>query len=256
VSECLDAYRFNEAANSIYEFVWHEFCDWYIETVKPSIGDKASQTILYKILEKSLRMLHPFMPFITEEIWRRLPATGASSGESIMLQPWPHVQKEMISAQAEDEMKRLIQLVTAMRNIRAVWNIDPREEMSAIVNMRAGKKKDLIMDNADLVKHMARVADLKVGGHAKPKNAAVSVIGSMEVYVPLEGLIDFEKEKARLKKDEIRLAAELHALLGRLKDKEFLSKAPEEVVEKQKARKLEIEAQMKRLRENLKEIAA
>jgi len=255
VAECLDSYKFNEAANSIYDFVWHEFCDWYIETAKSTITERTSQVILYKILEKSLRMLHPFMPFITEEIWQKLPHEKDHSDDSIMLQPWPHLQKEMVSKEAEDEMERLIRIVSAIRNIRAVWNIDPRTEVSAIANIHAGKDEQLISENADLVKRMARITDLKVGKHAKPKNSAASVVGAIEIYVPLEGLIDFDKEKARLKKEEARLEAELRALAGRLKNKEFLSKAPEDVVENQKARKLELEDQIKKFKDNLKEIA-
>ena len=120
VQDCLDGYKFNEAANSIYEFVWHEFCDWYIEIAKISINEKNTQIILYKVLEKTLRMLHPFMPFITEEIWQQIPRSKGVLGESIMIQPWPHLQKEMISKNAEAEMKRLIDIVTAIRNIRSI----------------------------------------------------------------------------------------------------------------------------------------
>lgn len=254
VAECLDEYKFNEAANSIYEFVWHEFCDWYIEMAKSTIGEKTSQVILYKMLEKSLRMLHPFMPFITEEIWQKLPHEKDHPGLSIMLQPWPHVQKEMISKDAEDDMQRLIQFVTAIRNIRSVWNIDPRTEVNVLANTHGGKDVKLLSDNSDLIKRMARASDIKVGSHAKPENAAVSVVGSIEVYVPLQGLIDFEKEKARLKKEELRLEAELKSLSGRLKNREFLSKAPEDVVAGQKARKTEVEEQIKKLKDNLKEI--
>lgn len=254
VAECLDEYKFNEAANSIYEFIWHEFCDWYIETAKSTIGEKPSQVILYKMLEKSLRMLHPFMPFITEEIWQKLPHEKDHAGDSIMLQPWPRVQKEMISKNAEEEMQRLIQFVTAVRNIRSVWNIDPRIEVSAIANTHISSDEKLLSGNCDLIKRMARVTDLKVGIHAKPENAAVSVVGTIEVYVPLEGLIDFEKEKARLKKEALRLEAEHKSLSGRLKNKEFISKAPEDIVAGQKARKVEVEEQLKKIKDNLKEI--
>ena len=256
VGECLDQYRFNEAANAIYEFIWHEFCDWYIETTKTTIGQASSQVILYKILEKSLRMLHPFMPFITEEIWQRLPRSKDQAGESIMLTSWPHVQKEMMSKKCEAEMQEIIQLVTAIRNIRAVWNIDPKTDMDAIINVSDRSDVKMINDNIDLVKRMARVCGLKVGAHAKPKSAATSVVGAMEVYVPLEGLIDFQKEKARLEKEMGRMAQEMKGLTGRLKDKHFLSKAPEEVVEKQRQRKAELAMQMEKLKENLKEIAA
>ena len=254
VGKCLDEYKFNEAANSIYEFLWHEFCDWYIEIAKADMGTKTSQVILYKVLEKSLRMLHPFMPFITEEIWQKLPRSKDAKGDSIMLQSWPHVQKEMISGKAEEEMKYLVELITSIRNIRSVWNIGQHTEIQVFVNIHDDKEKDLLAGNADFVRRLARISDIKIGHHAKPKNAAVSIVGGAEVYVPLEGLIDFEKEKARLGKDLVKMEVELKGLTGRLKDKNFLSKAPEEVVENQKARKAELGIQIGKMKGNLKEI--
>jgi valyl-tRNA synthetase len=254
VEGCLGQYKFNEAANAIYEFIWHEFCDWYIELAKPAIGSKSSQVILYKVLEKSLRMLHPFMPFITEEIWQKLPREKGRAADSIMLQPWPRVQKGMADPAAEESMRRLIEIVTAARNLRSVWNIEPRAEIEVIANTASDNDGKLLTENADLVRRMARAGSLKVGRHAKPKNAAAAVVGVVELYVPLEGLIDFGKEKARLEKEEARLELERRSLAGRLGNKEFLSKAPEDVVAGQKARMAEVEEQIKRLRDNLKEI--
>ncbi len=254
VGKCLDEFKFNEAANAIYEFVWHEFCDWYIEIVKPTINEKNSQVILYKILEKSLRMLHPFMPFITEEIWQKLPRSKGVTGESIMVQPWPHIQSEMISKKDEDDMKRLIELITSIRNMRAVWNIEPRTKTSVVINIHDSEVEKLLADNVDLVKSLARIADLKYGAHPKPESSAVSIVGNMEVYMPLEGLIDFEKEKLRLVKEEARMQAEMKSLTTRLNDNNFTSRAPREVVEKQEERKAELAIQIKKMSENLKEI--
>lgn len=254
VGECLDSYRFNEAANAIYEFIWHEFCDWYIEIAKASISEKTSQVILYKVLEKSLRMLHPFMPFITETIWQKIPHEKDRAGDTIMLQPWPHIQKEMVSKESEEKMERIIQVVTAIRNIRSVWNIDPRTDVAVVLNIHDARDQQLIAENADLMKRMARIGDLKAGKLAKPKNAAVSVVGTLEVFVPLEGLIDFAKERARLEKEALRMASEYKGLTGRLSNEEFLSKAPEDIIAGQRARKTELEAQMAKLNENLKEI--
>jgi valyl-tRNA synthetase len=171
-----------------------------------------------------------------------------------MLQSWPHVQKEMISAGAESDMRKLIEVVTAIRNMRSVWNVEPRTEVDVITNTGSDKEEKLLSENLGLVKRMARVKDLKVGRNAKPKNAAASVVGGTEIYLPLEGLIDFEKEKARLKREEARLEAEHRSLSGRLKNKEFLSKAPGDVVAGQKARRSEVGEQIKKLRDNLREI--
>jgi valyl-tRNA synthetase len=252
VTECLDEYKFNEAANAIYEFIWHEFCDWYIEIAKVTIAEKSSQIILYKILEKSLRMLHPIMPFVTDEIWRKLPRK--TPVDSIMIQNWPHVQKEMISKLAEGQMKELVELIVAVRNIRSVWNIDPQAGVEAIINVQEAGTEKILRENEEFIKRMAKVASLKVGKAAKPANAAVSVVGRIEIYVPLEGLIDFGKEKARLKKKEERIDSEIKSISARLKDKNFTGKAPEEVVEKQKARKDELEVQLKKLKSNLSQV--
>ncbi len=253
VGKCLDQYKFNEAANAIYEFIWHEFCDWYIEIAKSTITEKSSQVILYKVLEKSLRMLHPVMPFVTEEIWQKLPPEDKGT-DSIMMQKWPHVQKQMISKSAEAQMKDLIELITSIRNMRAVWNIDPQTAVSVIVNIHEPRGEKLLRENEGFIKRMSRVSDIKIGKIAKPKGSAVSVVGQFEVYVPLEGLIDFEKEKARLKKEEDRISNEIKSIGSRLKDKNFTAKAPKEVVEKQGLRKNELEIQLKKLKNNLKEI--
>ena len=253
VTKCLDEYKFNEAANSIYEFIWHEFCDWYIEIAKSTITEKTSQVILYKVLEKSLRMLHPIMPFVTEEIWRKLPREHGGA-DSIMVQPWPHIQKEMISKEAESTMKELIELVSAIRNMRAVWNIDPQKTIDTVINVHEAAAEKFLHENEGFIKRMARISRLTVGRNAKPKNAAVSVVGRLEAYLPLEGLIDFAKEISRLKKEEERVAREIGSIAARLKDKEFIKKAPKEVVEKQGLRKTELKAQLKKIKSNLKEI--
>ena len=254
VGKCLDEYKFNEAANSIYEFMWHEFCDWYIETAKSTIEKKTTQAILYSVLEESLRMCHPFMPFVTEEIWMKLPRRKGAKGESIMTSPWPAVRRELIANAAEDDMKRIIELVTAVRNLRSVWNIEPRLEIKASVNTAGTKDDRLLNENAEFIKRLARISTLEIGKTAKPKNAACAVLSGLEIYLPLQGIIDFEKEKKRLRKEADRASAEAASINSRLKDTNFVSKAPEEVVNKQRERVKELGLLVKRLKGNLKEI--
>jgi valyl-tRNA synthetase len=254
VGKCLDEYKFNEAANSIYEFFWHEFCDWYIEMVKLSITEKRTQVILYKILEKSLRMLHPFMPFVTEEIWQKLPRERSGGDDSIMVQPWPHLQSQMISGDTEAKMQHMIEIVTAIRNIRSVWNIDPKTTINAILNIHKPEDEKILSDVADIIRKLSRVSDIKIGKFPKPKSSAVSVVRDIEVYVPLEGLIDFEKEKARIKKEEARIDKEIASITSRLSDENFTSKAPEEIVKKQSDYKEELVLQIQKLRDNLKNL--
>jgi valyl-tRNA synthetase len=171
-----------------------------------------------------------------------------------MVQPWPHVQKEMISIDAEEKMKELIELVATIRNMRSVWNLEPKREIEVIINIHKTGDEKTILENIDFVKRLARASKIDIGKFAKPKNAASGIVGSLEVFLPLEGLIDFDKERLRLKKEEIRMASEIKSISGRLKDKNFTSKAPEEVVAKQEAYKAELELQIKKLRNNLKEI--
>jgi len=252
IGEYLDEYKFNEAANYIYEFLWHEFCDWYIEIAKSRMSEKTTQIILYKVLEKSLRMLHPFMPFITEEIWQKLP--HAPSDESIMTAPWPHIQKQMISKEDEALMAELIELITAVRNIRSVWNIEPQGAIDVIVKPHDEKDIRAISANEEFIKRMARISSLKVGAFPKPKNAAVTVIGSLEIYVPLEGLIDFKKEKERLEKELARVDGEIKSIGARLKNKGFTDKAPKEVIDKQRQRKSELEVQIEKIKDNIRQV--
>ena len=253
VGKCLDEYRFNEAANAIYEFLWHEFCDWYIEIAKISLNEKTTQIILYKVLEKSLRMLHPFMPFVTEEIWQKLPREKEAA-PSIIISSWPHLQKDPVSKESEKAMAGIIELVTSIRNMRAVWNIEPQRDIEIMINVHDAKHEKMIIQNSGFIKKLSRISDLKTGKLEKPKSSAVSVVGDLEVYLPLAGLIDFEKERVNLKKEEERMAGEIKAITARLKDKNFTKKAPKEVVEKQKARKLELEGQIRKVKDNMKEL--
>lgn len=254
VEKCLAGYRFNEAANAIYEFFWHDFCDWYIETAKTSLGAGSTQVILYKVLEKSLRMLHPFMPFATEEIWRMLPREHGDAGDSIMAQPWPHIQKEMVSKKDETRMREVIDLITAIRNIRSVWNIELHKEVAASVSVRGKHGGGLFAENAEMIKRLARLSGFEIGTFPKPKNCAMSVVGRAEVYVALEGMIDIGKERSRLERERERIAGEIGLVAGRLKDRSFLSKAPKDVIEKQNLRREELEAQKKKLDVSLKNL--
>ena len=254
VTKCLDEFKFNEAANAIYEFLWHEFCDWYIEISKPDLEEKTTQLILYKVLEKSLRMLHPVMPFVTEEIWQKLPHDKDSLSDSIMISKWPHIQKEIISAKAETDMRKIIDVITAIRNMRSAWDVVPGAQINIRINTHDASDSKLLEENSAMIKRLARIADIKVGKISKPKGAAVSVVGTLEVYMPLEGLIDLEKEKSRLKKEEERVLGAIKSMEARLGDSNFTRKAPKDVVEKQRVQLVELELQLKKLKANLKTI--
>ena len=160
----------------------------------------------------------------------------------------------MISINAEEDMKKLIDVITAIRNIRAAWDIVPGSRINVLVNTHDASDSKLLEGNAEMIKRLGRITDIKVGRMSKPKGAAASVVGTMEIYVPLEGLIDLEKERARLKKEEDRVSGAIKSLESRLSDKNFTSRAPKDIVEKQRVQLAELTLQLKKLKANLKTV--
>ncbi|MBU4376196.1 MAG: valine--tRNA ligase, partial [Candidatus Omnitrophica bacterium] len=253
VQKNIDQYRLNDAASRIYEFFWHDFCDWYIEFSKLTQQDEATQVILYKVLEKSLRILHPFMPFITEEIWQNLPHNEGP----VMASSWPHVQKQFISKELEESVADIIEIITAIRNIRAEWNIDAKAEVSAVLSYKKPETGAVLKEFDGYIKRLCRLKSLEYGkGLKKPAHSAYAPSKVAEVYIPLEGVIDFEKESVRLKKKRDEVKKNMGSLEARLKDKNFIARAPAEIVERNKLSKSELESTLKRLEENLKDIEA
>ena len=232
-SKSLDSYKINDAANRIYDFLWHEFCDWYLEMAKLTIDEPHTQVTLYKVLEKSLRVLHPLMPFITEEIWQRLPREHGT--KSIMITSWPHAQKEFINETIDREMQLLINIIQSVRNMRAAWRIDHKMKLDIIVCSGSKRVADTLNKNSSYVQKLAGVKKLEVSKISKKcAHSAVSVIEDIEIFLPLEGIIDIEKEKKRLTEKRDKLKECLVRAQGKLKNKSFVSKAPKNVVEKAK----------------------
>ena len=210
-----------------------------------------TQMVLYKTLEKTLRMLHPIMPFITEEIWQRLP----HEGESIMLSTWPHTQEQIIDSKAELDMKVLIDVITSVRNARSVWHIDSGSQIDILLKCKDAHTRKVIKDNELYLKRLAKVKDLKIADQIKkPKHSATSLAGEIEIFVPLEGIIDFEKEKKNLTKRLDETERILKGITSKLKNKDFLKKAPKDVVNKEKEKKLELEGTIGRLKKNLEDL--
>ena len=251
VTGSLEQYRLNEAASRLYEFFWHELCDWYIEFSKLSSNDRTTQIILYKVLEKTLRMLHPFMPFVTEELWQNLPHEQGP----IMVSTWPHLQKQFISEKLEEEVQGVIEVITAIRNIRSEWNIDQKAQIKVVLSYGQTKHEAILKELEPYIKKLCRVKSLVTGKKlAKPPHSAYAAPKMAEVYIPLEGIIDFEREVNRLVKQKTDIVKRLEQITGKLKNKNFISKAPKDVVEKNKLSKNEFESTLKRLDENLKDI--
>ena len=249
VATLLDEYKINEAAKLIYGFFWHEFCDWYLEFAKSTFTNINTQVVMYKVLEKSLRMLHPFMPFISEEIWQLVP----HEGESIMVSPWPHMQKKIIDKKADDDMALFIGVVSTIRNMRSAWNIDANKSISVYLKAAGKANRDLLEENKDYLKRFAKIENLKIAKDLKkPKASAAGVFNEIELYIPLQGVIDYEKEKIRLTKKLDELKARLKGLSLKLKNKKFLENAPKEIIANCKASYEEAKNQAKKLEANLK----
>jgi valyl-tRNA synthetase len=228
VNDALEEYRFNDAAGSIYQFIWHEFCDWYIETSKTEMSGEAKRTLLYT-LERVLRMLHPFMPFLTEEIWQALPIKRKK--ESIMVSEFPYGLPE--DGEAEGMMARVIDAVTGVRSIRGELNISPAEELDVFIKPFADDVVELLKDNIHYIKRLARAKSVFIDTDvSRPKGSYTSVKDDFEVYVKLAG-IDVDGEITRLEKEKKKLDESITFLKKKLHNEEFLSRAPKHVVDKE-----------------------
>ena len=251
VTESLNKYRFNEATSRLYDFFWHEFCDWYLEMVKPLLYDKENEdqtatarAVLCYVLEKSLRILHPFMPFITEEIWQNLKQTEYAiqqPSKSIMLAQWPKANKELSDTKIEKDFSLVIEIITAIRNIRSSVSIKPSDKIDAFVSVPGEDIKKTLLKYKDYLISLAGIKDLRIDINIrKPKMSGSAVVSGIEIYVPLEGLIDIDQEKERLNKQLQKLTSGLKSIQKKLDNDNFISKAPEEVVKKEKAKEQDL----------------
>ncbi len=261
VRKALDEFEFDQAALGIYQFFWHEYCDWFVEMSKRLLsgGDerlrKLTQNVLCQVLETSLRLLHPFMPFVTEEIWQAIP----HEGESIMIAPYPKPLPEFEDQALEAEMERVKAVIVAIRAIRADYNLHPSAKLSAIILTDKPEILKLFEETSEIIKLLARVEELRLRlGGERPKGAASAVLEEAEIFVPLEGLVNVEAELKKLAKEEEKVLKELSRVKGRLENENFLKKAPAEVIEKEREREAKLEEKLAKIRTNierLKEIA-
>ncbi len=233
IAKALDDYRFNDAASLCYQFVWHEFCDWHVEMAKPELSGKdeklrqSTQSTLLKILMAVLKLTHPFMPFVTEEIWQRLPGSQGS----IMTAKFPEASDFVFDPQAVKEMDLLMGVVSGVRNIRGEMNIGPSKKIGILIEMPDEEDANVIRQNIVHVQNMARVDSVEIGSSIpKPKASATAVFGKNQVHVLLKGLLDYDEESKRLKKEIRRVEKDMDVLDRKLSNQSFLSNAPPEIV--------------------------
>ncbi|MGI8468851.1 MAG: class I tRNA ligase family protein, partial [Pyrinomonadaceae bacterium] len=267
VNKAIENYQFHEAAQLLYHFFWDDFCDWYIELVKAEMTAEESspkrdeiRTRVVTILEQALRLLHPFMPFLTEELWQKLPNVSnalhnpayASAEKTIMLADFPAGNTIFVDERAESEMQAVIDLISKVRNIRAEMNIKPSDKPAIYVAANADAQKIFASNEAQILK-LARAEKLVLSESLDvPKASAKAVTTEAEIAVPLEGLIDFDKERERLENQLNKLNVENERLEKQLSNANFVEKAPAEKVGELRDRVIEIDLQIKTLTQNLK----
>ncbi|OKY75110.1 MAG: valine--tRNA ligase [Desulfobulbaceae bacterium DB1] len=259
VHRSLNDYRFNDAASAMYQFVWHEFCDWYLELIKPELFSQSAEqknqarAALFAVVESVIKLLHPVIPFVTEEIWHVLP--GART--SIMLEPYPEVTPEWDNPEAEAVAELVMGIIGGIRNIRSEMGIHPSAEVEVIVSCHDQARQKSIERHIDEIRGLSRAKSLVVilDGIA-PKGAASYIFTDIEIFIPLAGLIDVGKEIAKLDKEQQKIDKQLQQSRGKLGNEKFLANAPDDVVAKEQekvaalaATLAKIEDSKKRLRE-------
>ena len=287
VRKSLEEYRFNDAADAIYQFLWHELCDWYIEIIKPRLygkeaGKESAGEILMLTLETSLRLLHPFMPFITEEIWNHLklfPGSGVGTGSkrsvdtgdalqkegvsntslnsssredtggcSILLEPYPVFNKDMTDLRAEEEMNILINVVAAVRSLRGEMNIPPSKKIKLILITGNKEIKQIIKRQRRWITKLAGLQNFEFQGKGdKPGKAAVTVVNDIEVFILMDDLMNLEEQKTRLQKEIYKIQEELDFIEKKLSNHNFINKAPAEVVNKNKKRQKDLKEKISKV---------
>ena len=253
--EYLEKYTLDEAAKTVYEFIRWDFCDWYVEMAKVRLymnddvkSKQTAQYVLWDVLEHALRLLHPFMPFITEELWQQLKIEG----ETIMLQPFPECDENQISADIEKAMQWLQEAITAFRNIRAEANINPGKEVPALIKTVDEEELKILEDNKSFLMKLAKLSSLDFGWDIeKPELSWFRVVGKSELIVPLLWLLDTEVEKKKIFDQIEKLENWLASCERKLNDQIFLSKAPAQIIEREKNNKADYEQKIEKLKQNL-----
>jgi valyl-tRNA synthetase len=254
----METYRFDLAAKEIYEFVWDEFCDWYLELTKPILNsDDATQAqklgtqqTLARILESVLRLAHPFLPFLTEELWQKVPSTVRLSGDTIMLQPFPVADEKLISDAASKDVDWLKTVVTGVRNIRGEMDISPARQVPILFSNGSTEDQERLDKFTRELTFLVRPESLTwLGDNAEKPMSATALVGEMELLVPMAGLIDKEAELARLDKEIDRKQKDRAKTEGKINNPSFVEKAPEEVVQKERDKLKDLDSALEKLNE-------
>ncbi len=266
VQSALAEYRFNDVASALYHFIWHEYCDWYLELSKPALNEekgspsrKAAQTVLAHVLETATPAFAPDHAVHhggdLADTCRQESEAGnqESEQESIMISAYPMAEERLIDAEIEQDMQMVMDLILAIRNIRGEMNIAPSMQIRAIVKVETKEIGEHLEKTSGYVRTLARLGELRIGvAETKPKAAATAVIKGAEVYVPLEGILDLTQERDRLQKEIAKISKDIDVFSKKLSNKDFVDKAPKAVVEKDTAKLEDFKAKREKLEQSLK----
>lgn len=259
VDETLTGYRYNESAMALYQFTWSEFCDWYLELSKQDIYNGtperklATQYVLWYTLENLLRLLHPFMPFITEEIWQALP--GTKTTPTIMQAPYPAASDALSFPQDAADMERVMAVIGGIRNIRGEMEVPPSKQIAVILSCSSEASRLLMKHNESAIISLARVSDLAIGHRIeKPEDASIQVAGDVQIYVPLKGMVDVAAEEERLLKEIGKIDKEIEMFSKKLESPAFVDRAPAEIVAKERQKLADVNSKKLVLEESLDKI--
>ncbi|MGI2258000.1 valine--tRNA ligase [Shewanella sp. GXUN23E] len=260
--EHIAAYRFDLAANTLYEFTWNQFCDWYLELTKPVMNNgteaqlRGTRHTLVTVLEQLQRLMHPLMPYITETIWHRVKPLAGVEGETLMLMSFPEYDTAKLDAQAMEDLEWVKKVIVAVRNIRAELNIAPSKPLSALLRNVSEQDKARIEANQAFFTTLAKLESMTIlaDGETAPMSTT-QLVGEMELLIPMAGLIDVAAEMARIDKQLEKLAQDAKRIEGKLSNEGFVAKAPAEVIEKERAKLAEFTRDMDKLHEQKAELA-
>lgn len=262
VTTAIEAYRFDHAAQEIYEFIWNNYCDWYLELSKPVLNnDKASEAAkrgtrrtLVTVLESVLRLAHPIIPFITEEIWQTVSPLAGIAGNSIMSQDYPIADIDQIDANAVADMEWMMEFITGIRSIRSQMNIPPKKQLPVLLKDSTDIDQKRLITNHDFLSRLANLESITLLEGDAPASAT-ALVGKMEILIPLEGLIDKQAEVDRLNKEITKLDKVIKQSSGKLSNDNYIVKAPAEVVQKERDKLTEMEQTLSQLKQQLNSLA-
>ncbi len=254
-----EQYRFDLMSQELYDFIWNEYCSWYLELSKPVFWNENSteaqlrgtRRTLVRVLEVILRLAHPIMPFITEEIWQSIKGLAGKDGDSIMTQAFPIADESKIDETAEADLEWVKGVIEGVRNIRGEMNIAPSKALPILLQNGSADDKRRFEENEQFLIKLAKLESIEWLGDAEGPMSATQLVGNMKVLVPMAGLIDVEAEKARLNKEIAKVEKDLARITGKLSNEGFVSKAPEAVIAKEKEKAANHESTVANLKEQI-----